>query len=195
VLGWSPRSGNSYDPSVLESKDVTEIFTRDDVKFEIFKKLVKAGSSVRAIVTKQTKNKPRSFFDNIDNWAKEQGSSGLAYFTIEKNKDIQGKGPIGKFFNTDSINRIMKITSAEVGDTVFLSCGKISEVEKILSLAREKIANDLNLIEKNKFAFCWIVDYPMFEKDEESNQIKFSHNPFSMPQGDLNNINFTKPLD
>ena len=176
-------------------KDVTEIFTRDDVKFEIFKKLVKAGSSVRAIVTKQTKNKPRSFFDNIDNWAKEQGSSGLAYFTIEKNKDIQGKGPIGKFFNTDSINRIMKITSAEVGDTVFLSCGKISEVEKILSLAREKIANDLNLIEKNKFAFCWIVDYPMFEKDEESNQIKFSHNPFSMPQGDLNNINFTKPLD
>ena len=176
-------------------KDVTEIFTRDDVKFEIFKKLVKAGSSVRAIVTKQTKNKPRSFFDNIDNWAKEQGSSGLAYFTIEKNKDIQGKGPIGKFFNTDSINRIMKITSAEVGDTVFLSCGKISEVEKILSLAREKIANDLNLIEKNKFAFCWIVDYPMFEKDEESNQIKFSHNPFSMPQGDINNINFTKPLD
>ncbi len=176
-------------------KDVTEIFTRDDVKFEIFKNLVKAGSSVRAIVTKQTKNKPRSFFDNIDNWAKEQGSSGLAYFTIEKNKDIQGKGPIGKFFNTDSINRIMKITSAEVGDTVFLSCGKISEVEKILSLAREKIANDLNLIEKNKFAFCWIVDYPMFEKDEESNQIKFSHNPFSMPQGDINNINFTKPLD
>ncbi len=176
-------------------KDVTEIFTRDDVKFEIFKKLVKAGSSVRAIVTKQTKNKPRSFFDNIDNWAKEQGSSGLAYFTIEKNKDIQGKGPIRKFFNTDSINRIMKITSAEVGDTVFLSCGKVSEVEKILSLAREKIANDLNLIEKNKFAFCWIVDYPMFEKDEESNQIKFSHNPFSMPQGDLNNINFTKPLD
>ncbi len=176
-------------------KDVTEIFTRDDVTFEIFKKLVKAGSSVRAIVTKQTKDKPRSFFDNIDNWAKEQGSSGLAYFTIEKNKDIQGKGPIGKFFNNDSIKCIMNITSAEVGDTVFLSCGKISEIEKILSLAREKIANDLNLIEKNKFAFCWIVDYPMFEKDEETNKIKFSHNPFSMPQGDLNNIDFTKPLD
>ncbi len=115
-------------------KDVTEIFNRNDVKFEIFKKLVKSGSSVRAIVTKKTKEKPRSFFDGIDNWAKEQGSSGLAYFTFEKNKEIQGKGPVGKFFETEAIKRIMEITSAEIGDTIFLSCGKINEVERILSL-------------------------------------------------------------
>ena len=176
-------------------KDVTEIFTRNDVKFEIFKKLVKSGFSVRAIVTKKTKDKPRSFFDGIDNWAKEQGSSGLAYFTFEKNKEIQGKGPVGKFFETEAIKKIMEITSAEIGDTIFLSCGKVKEVEKILSIARDKIANDLNLIDKDKFAFCWIVDYPMFEKDEATNKIKFSHNPFSMPQGDLNNIDLSKPLD
>ena len=176
-------------------KDVTEIFTRNDVKFEIFKKLVKSGFSVRAIVTKNTKDKPRSFFDGIDNWAKEQGSSGLAYFTFEKNKEIQGKGPVGKFFETEAIKKIMEITSAEIGDTIFLSCGKVKEVEKILSIARDKIANDLNLIDKDKFAFCWIVDYPMFEKDEATNKIKFSHNPFSMPQGDLNNIDLSKPLD
>ena len=89
----------------------------------------------------------------------------------------------------------MEITSAEIGDTIFLSCGKVREVEKILSLARDKIANDLNLIQKDKFAFCWIVDYPMFEKDEITDNIKFSHNPFSMPQGDLDKINFSKPLD
>ena len=89
----------------------------------------------------------------------------------------------------------MEITSAEIGDTIFLSCGKVNEVEKILSIARDKIANDLNLIDKEKFAFCWIVDYPMFEKDEITNKIKFSHNPFSMPQGDLSNIDLSKPLD
>ena len=78
------------------------IFDRDDVKFDIFKKLVKSGSKVRCIVTKNTKDKPRSFFDNIDKWAKEQGASGLAYFTIEKDKEISGKGPVGKFFSQDS---------------------------------------------------------------------------------------------
>ena len=80
--------------------DFTKIFDRDDVKFEIFKKLVKKGAIVRGIVTKNTKDKPRSFFDNIDNWAKDQGASGLAYFTIEKEKDISGKGPVGKFFSS-----------------------------------------------------------------------------------------------
>ena len=175
--------------------DFTKIFDRDDVKFEIFKKLVKNGAIVRGIVTKNTKEKPRSFFDNIDNWAKDQGASGLAYFTIEKEKDISGKGPVGKFFSTESIKEIMKISSAEIGDSVFLACGKIREVEKILSVAREKIANDLSLIDKNIFAFCWIVDYPMFEIDEKTNKIKFSHNPFSMPQGDIKNINLSKPLE
>ena len=193
MLNYGTDKPDLRNPLII--KDVTEIFTRDDVKFEIFKKLVKSGSIARALIAKQTKDKPRSFFDNIDRWAKEQGSSGLAYFTFEKNKEIQGKGPIGKFFNSDSIKRIMEITSAEIGDTIFLSCGKVKEVEKILSLARDKIANDLNLIQKDTFAFCWIVDYPMFEIDEVTNKIKFSHNPFSMPQGDIDKINLSKPLD
>jgi aspartyl-tRNA synthetase len=175
--------------------EFTEIFKRDDVKFEIFKKLVGKGCIVRGIVTKNTKDKPRSFFDNIDKWAKDQGASGLAYFTIEKNSEIKGKGPVGKFFSSDSIKEIMKISKAEVGDSIFLACGKKDEVENILSLSREKIANDLNLIDNNSFAFCWIVDYPMFETDEKTKKIIFSHNPFSMPQGDIKNIDFSKPLE
>jgi aspartyl-tRNA synthetase len=175
--------------------DITEIFSRKDVSFEIFKKLVKSGSKVRCIVTKNTKDSSRSFFDGIDKWAKEQGSSGMAYFTIEKNKEISAKGPIGKFFSAEAIEEIMKKTKAEVGDSIFLACCKEKELERITSLARDKIANDLNLIDENTFAFCWIVDYPMFEKDEQTNQIRFSHNPFSMPQGDIDDINFKKPLE
>ena len=175
--------------------DLTNIFTRDDVTFEIFKKLVKSGSKVRSIVTKNTKDKPRSFFDNIDKWAKEQGASGLAYFTLEKDKQITAKGPVGKFFSSKSLEEIMKITGAKEGDSVFFACGKTSDIEKITSQARDKIAKDLNLIDDNSFAFCWVVDYPMFEKNEVTNKIEFSHNPFSMPQGNIKNLNFDKPLD
>ena len=176
-------------------QDVTNIFTREDVKFDIFKKLVKSGSNVRAIITKNTKDKPRSFFDNIDKWAKEQGASGLAYFTIEKNQEIKGKGPIGKFFSENSLKELMKICNANVGDSFFLACGKDNELEKILSIARNKIAKDLNIIDENQFAFCWIIDYPMYEIDEKTKKIIFSHNPFSMPQGNIKELNFEKPLE
>ena len=175
--------------------DLTDIFSREDVTFEIFKKLVKSGSRVRCITTKDTKDKPRSFFDNIDKWAKEQGASGLAYFTIEKDTNISAKGPVGKFFSREALQEIMKITGAEVGDSVFFACGKINDVEKITALARSKIANELNLIDENTFAFCWIVDYPMFEKNEITNKIEFSHNPFSMPQGDIKNLDLDNPLN
>ena len=175
--------------------DITSLFTREDVKFDIFKKLVKSGSIVRAIVTKNTKNKPRSFFDNVDKWAKEQGASGLAYFTLERDKEIKGKGPVGKFFSETSLQELMKICNAEIGDSVFLACGAKKEVEKILGLARDKIAKDLDIIEKNKFSFCWIIDYPMFEFDENTKKIIFSHNPFSMPQGNLKELDFDKPLE
>ena len=175
--------------------DITEIFTRDDVSFEIFKKLVKSGSQVRCISTKNTKDKPRSFFDNIDRWAKEQGASGLAYFTFEKDGDLSAKGPIGKFFSEEALLEIMKKTNSEVGDSIFLACGKKNELEKITAQARDKIAKDLDLIDDDIFAFCWIVDYPMFEMDETSNKIKFSHNPFSMPQGNLSDEHLENPLD
>ena len=174
--------------------EITDIFTRGDVKFDIFKKLVKSGSKVRCIVTKNTKDKPRSFFDGIDKWAKEQGASGLAYFTLEKNDKISGKGPVGKFFSEDSLKELMKICNAEVGDSFFLACGKKNDIEKILSISRDKIANELNLINKDQFAFCWIVDYPMYEIDDQTKKIKFSHNPFSMPQGDIAKLDFKNPL-
>ena len=175
--------------------DISDLFSRDDITFEIFKKLVKSGSKVRCIVTKNTKDKPRSFFDSIDKWAKEQGASGLAYFTLEKNNEITAKGPVGKFFSSESLLEIMKITGAEVGDSIFLSCGKEKELVKIIGLARDKIGKDLDLIDQDVFAFCWIVDYPMFEKDEVTNKIEFSHNPFSMPQGNTDKLDLDKPLD
>ncbi len=179
----------------LEICDLTSIFTREDVKFEIFKKLVKSGSIVRAIKTTNTKDKPRSFFDGIDKWAKDQGASGMAYFTIENDKEISAKGPVGKFFSSDAIKEIMKIMNANIGDSIFFSCDKEKEVLKLISSARDKIAQELNLINEDSFAFCWIVDYPMFEIDENTKKIQFSHNPFSMPQGDLSKINFSKPLE
>jgi len=175
---------------------VTKIFEREDVKFEIFKKLVSKGNIVRSIVTKQTVNKPRSFFDGIDKWARNEGASGLAYFSFEEVEGkITGKGTIGKLFSEDSLKEIMKLTEAKVNDSIFFACGKKEEVQKILSLARSKIAEDLDLINKDEFAFCWIVDYPMYEVDEKTKKIIFSHNPFSMPQGDIDKLDFENPLN
>ena len=175
--------------------DITDTFSRDDVSFEIFKKLIKSGCRVRCIVTKNTKDKPRSFFENIDRWAKEQGSPGLAYFTFDKEDSLVAKGPISKFFSKEALKEIMKQTNSEVGDSIFLACAKKNELERITSLARDKIAKDLNLIKDDVFAFCWIVDYPMFERDDITKKIKFSHNPFSMPQGNLSEKDFENPLD
>jgi len=179
----------------LQINDLTSIFKRDDVKFDIFKKLVKSGSIVRAILTKNTKDKPRSFFDNIDGWAKDQGASGLAYFTFEGDKNITARGPVGKFFSEDSLKEIMSITGAKLGDSIFFACNKENEVLKLISEARNKIAKDLDLIDENTFAFCWIIDYPMFETDEKTKKIIFSHNPFSMPQGKEKDLDFSKPLE
>ena len=101
---------------------------------------------------------------------------------------------MGKFFSEESIKEIMTKMNAEVGDTIFMSCGNKSEVEKLLSNARNKIANELKLIDENVFSFCWVVDYPMFEIDENTKKIEFSHNPFSMPQGDIDNLDLSEPL-
>ncbi len=191
LLKYGSDKPDLRNPLIID--DITETFIRDDVSFDIFKKLVKSGSNVRCIVTQNTKDKPRSFFDNIDRWAKDEGASGLAYFTIENG--IYAKGPVGKFFSKESLEEIMKKTGAKVGDSIFMACGKKKDLERITSLARDKIAKDLNLIDDNVFAFCWVVDYPMFEKNDQTSKIEFSHNPFSMPQGDIKKLNFEKPLD
>ena len=193
MLKYGSDKPDLRNPLVIN--DITDVFERDDVSFEIFKKLVKSGSKVRCISTKNTKDKPRSFFDNIDKWAKEQGASGLAYFTFEEEGELSAKGPIGKFFSKEALVEIMKKTNSEVGDSIFMACGKQNDLEKITSQARDKIAKDLDLIDENIFAFCWIVDYPMFERNEITNKIEFSHNPFSMPQGDLTDKDLENPLD
>ena len=179
----------------LQINDLTKVFEREDVKFDIFKKLVKSGSVVRSIVTKNTKDKPRSFFDNLDKWAKSEGASGMAYFTFEKDKNLTARGPVGKFFSSEALSEIMEITGAQIGDSIFFSCDKETNVLQLMSLARDKIAEELNLIDPNTFAFCWIVDYPMYEIDKISGKIKFSHNPFSMPQGEEKEIDFENPLN
>ena len=193
MLKYGSDKPDLRNPLVIN--DITDVFERDDVSFEIFKKLVKSGSKVRCISTKNTKDKPRSFFDNIDKWAKEQGASGLAYFTFEEDGELSAKGPIGKFFSKEALVEIMKKTNSKVGDSIFMACGKQNDLEKITAQARDKIAKDLDLIDDDIFAFCWIVDYPMFERNEITNKIEFSHNPFSMPQGDLTDKDLENPLD
>ena len=193
MLKYGSDKPDLRNPLVIN--DITDVFERDDVSFEIFKKLVKSGSKVRCISTKNTKDKPRSFFDNIDKWAKEQGASGLAYFTFEEEGELSAKGPIGKFFSKEALVEIMKKTNSKVGDSIFMACGKQNDLEKITAQARDKIAKDLDLIDDDIFAFCWIVDYPMFERNEITNKIEFSHNPFSMPQGDLTDKDLENPLD
>ena len=193
MLKYGSDKPDLRNPLVIN--DITDVFERDDVSFEIFKKLVKSGSKVRCISTKNTKDKPRSFFDNIDKWAKEQGASGLAYFTFEEEGKLSAKGPIGKFFSKEALVEIMKKTNSKVGDSIFMACGKQNDLEKITAQARDKIAKDLDLIDDDIFAFCWIVDYPMFERNEITNKIEFSHNPFSMPQGDLTDKDLENPLD
>ena len=193
MLKYGSDKPDLRNPLVIN--DITDVFERGDVSFEIFKKLVKSGSKVRCISTKNTKDKPRSFFDNIDKWAKEQGASGLAYFTFEEEGELSAKGPIGKFFSKEALVEIMKKTNSEVGDSIFMACGKQNDLEKITAQARDKIAKDLDLIDDSIFAFCWIVDYPMFERNEITNKIEFSHNPFSMPQGDLTDKDLENPLN
>ena len=96
-------------------------------------------------------------------------------------------------FGEDSLKELMNSYKMEIGDSLFMACGNESEIEKILSISRDKIAKDLGLIDEDQYAFCWIIDYPMFEIDNQTKKINFSHNPFSMPQGDLDKLDFSKP--
>jgi aspartyl-tRNA synthetase len=179
----------------IEIFDVTSITQREDVKLEIFKKLVKKGSIVRAIPAPNTASKPRSFFDEINNWAKEEGANGLGYIFLEKTEGkLLGKGPIAKFFSESAINEIVKTCGLNENDTVFFSCDNKKNAEKISGLARQKLGRELNLIDNKKFEFCWITDFPMYQFNEEEKKIDFSHNPFSMPQTSIKNFDKTDPL-
>ena len=179
----------------IEIFDVTEVMKRDDVKLDIFKKLVEKGGVVRAIPAPNTSSKPRSFFDGYNNWAKEEGAKGLGYIILEKNNgNLIGKGPIGKFFSEKAINELVKICKLKEKDAVFFSSDKVKEAEKISGIARQKLGKELNLINNKKFEFCWITDYPMYQYDEKEKKIDFSHNPFSMPQINIKDFDKADPL-
>ena len=180
----------------IEINDVTEIFEREDVKLEIFKKLIQKKSVVRCVVAKNVSSKPRSFFDNLDKGAKTEGASGLGYVILESNNGkLEGKGPIAKFFSDDAINTLCKKINAVGGDAIFFVCDVKKNAEKFSAWARTEIAKNLELIKDNVFEFCWVTDYPMFEYNEIDKKIDFSHNPFSMPQTPIDLIDKTDPLE
>ncbi len=180
----------------IEISDVTEIFEREDVKLEIFKKLIQKKSVVRCVVAKNVSSKPRSFFDNLDKGSKAEGASGLGYIILENNSGkLEGKGPIAKFFSSDAINTLCKKVNAVGGDAIFFVCDIKKNAEKFSAWARTEIAKNLELIKDNVFEFCWVTDYPMFEYNEIDKKIDFSHNPFSMPQIPIDLIDKTDPLE
>ena len=180
----------------IEISDVTEIFEREDVKLEIFKKLIQKKSIVRCVVAKNVSSKPRSFFDNLDKGSKAEGASGLGYIILENNSGkLEGKGPIAKFFSSDAINTLCKKVNAVGGDAIFFVCDIKKNAEKFSAWARTEIAKNLELIKDNVFEFCWVTDYPMFEYNEIDKKIDFSHNPFSMPQIPMDLIDKTDPLE
>ena len=179
----------------LKISDVTDIFNSVEIKLNIFKKQINKGAIVRAIPAPNTIKKPRSFYDSLNEWAKAEGANGLAYLSIIKAKDkLTGSGPIAKFFSDNGINKIAKTCNLKDGDAVFFSCEKKQIAEKISGLARQKIAKDLDLIQENQFQFCWIIDYPLYQFNEEEKKIDFSHNPFSMPKVSYEEFDKTDPL-
>ena len=179
----------------IELVDVTEIFKSKEVNLKIFKDLISKGGIVKAIPAPNTLSKPRSFFDSLNNWAIKEGASGLAYITFEKSGNkINGKGPIAKFFAEKSISELFKKCKISEKDSVFFVCNKENEANNFAGIARQKIAEELKIIDTNSFKFCWITDYPMYEYDEKEKKIDFSHNPFSMPQLDMKDFDKTDPL-
>ena len=181
----------------INISNLTKEFNDDKVEFSAFKKIIEEGGEVIGIPAPDSSQKPRSFFDNLNNWArKEMNAAGLGYIIFDKSSSgVEGKGPIAKFIPSEIQEMILNKAGLKAGDSIFFACAKGKEVYDIAAAARDKIAIDLDLIEKGVFKFCWIVDFPMYEKDKETGKIDFSHNPFSMPQGGLEALNNSDPLN
>ena len=173
----------------IEMKDVTGIFKNSG--FNAFRSIIEQGGVVRAIPVKAIASKPRSFFDKLTEKAKLLGSKGLAYLVWTKDAV---KGPIAKFLKPEELAALAGTCGATEEDVVFFVCDRQGAVNKISAEIRTILGQELNLIDGNVFKFCWIVDFPLFEKDEETGQIIFSHNPFSMPQGGLEALEKQDPL-
>ncbi|MGC9270879.1 aspartate--tRNA ligase [Acidiphilium sp.] len=173
----------------LKINDVTEAFR--DSGFGLFAKIVAGGGVVRAIPAPGAGANPRSFFDKLNDWARSEGAGGLGYIVFEADG---AKGPIAKNLEPARSETIRAACGASPGDAVFFAAGPRDTAAKFAGAVRTKLGTDLGLIRNDAFEFCWIVDFPMFEMDEETKQIAFSHNPFSMPQGGLDALNTRDPL-
>ena len=174
----------------IRISDVTESYRGGG--FGLFAKLVDQGAVVRAIPAPGAAAQPRSFFDKLNAWAREQGMGGLGYIVYEKDG---AKGPIAKNLEADRVAAIKTASGAKDGDAVFFTCGKPADAAKYAGFARTRLGQELDLIAKDRFEFCWVVDFPMFERNEDTGGIDFSHNPFSMPQGEMDALLNKDPLE
>ena len=173
----------------LRIADATEIWRGTD--FKIFARQIETGAVVRAIPAPGAAARPRSFFDRLNDWARDEGAGGLGYIVLA---DGEAKGPIARFLDAPRIEALREATGTGDGDAVFFSCGEEDRAARFAGLARARIGEELDLVDRDRFRFCWIVDFPMYERDERTGAIAFSHNPFSMPQGGLEALETKDPL-
>ncbi|MBH5322871.1 aspartate--tRNA ligase [Aurantiacibacter sediminis] len=170
--------------------DVSHHFTQSG--FGIFEKIVGGGGVIRAIPAPNTNEKSRKFFDEMNDWAKREGFAGLGYVT---RKGGEFGGPIAKNHGPENMAKLYEELGLGGNDGLFFAAGKEKEAAKLAGAARTRVGETLELIEQDCFKFCWIVDFPMFEYDEELKKVDFSHNPFSMPQGEMEALENTDPLE
>ncbi len=170
--------------------DVTEAFRNSG--FGVFARAIENGAVVRAIPAPGAGARPRSFFDKLNDWARSEGAAGLGYIILENG---EAKGPIAKFLDAERIAMLKQLAGVTDGDALFFACDKEAAAAKLAGAARIRIGDDLGICEKGVFKFCWIVDFPMFEWNEDEKKVDFSHNPFSMPQGGLEALNSMDPLE
>jgi aspartyl-tRNA synthetase len=176
--------------------DVTDEFSREEVTFNAFKNVIKKGGVVRAIPAPGAGSQPRSFFDKLNDWARGEGAPGLGYVIFEGEAGaLTGKGPIAKFLPADVQAAIAQKAGLKSGDAVFFACDMPDKAAKLAGAARLRVGTDLGLTKIGGFELCWIVDFPMYEWNEDEKKIDFSHNPFSMPQGGLEALETRDPLD
>jgi aspartyl-tRNA synthetase len=173
----------------IEISDVGEIFR--DSGFGLFARQVAEGAVVRAIPAPGAAERPRSFFDKLNEWAREQGAAGLGYIAFAADG---AKGPIAKNLDAERLAALRAAAGVGDGDALFFVCGKPAAAAKFAGSVRTRLGQDLGLIATGEFRFCWIVDFPMYERDEATGKIGFSHNPFSMPQGGLEALENRDPL-
>ena len=174
----------------IEIADVSEVFDGSD--FQLFAKLVAGGGVVRAIPAPGAESQPRSFFDKMNDWAREEGAPGMGWISLGADG---GKGPIAARLDDARLQKLKDLAGVDAGDGVFFAAGKPEEAADLAGKARVKLGQDLGIVEQNAFRFCWIVDFPMYEWNEEERKVDFSHNPFSMPQGGLDALAHEDPLE